>query len=58
MRYRPTGHIYVTKPLGGLYFPQLIIPTDELDLPNWKSTGNRSVMMLARRRTSNEPPPL
>lgn len=47
----PTGHIYVTKPGGALYFPQLAVPTGELDLPAWSPTGNRGVMMPTRRRT-------
>lgn len=47
----PTGHTYVTKPGGALYFPQLAIPTGELDLPEWTPAGNRGLMMPARRRT-------
>ncbi|WP_407695061.1 hypothetical protein [Mycolicibacter icosiumassiliensis] len=47
----PTGHTYVTKPGGALYFPQLATPTGELDLPAWSPTGNRGAMMPTRRRT-------
>ena len=47
----PTGHTYVTKPGGALYFPQLAVHTGELDLPTWSPTGNRGLMMPARRRT-------
>ncbi|PQM50397.1 HNH endonuclease signature motif containing protein [Mycolicibacter virginiensis] len=47
----PTGHTYVTKPGGALYFPQLANPTGELDLPEWSPTGSRGVMMPTRRRT-------
>lgn len=46
----PTGHTYVTKPGGALYFPQLAVPTGELDLPMWSPTGNRGLMMPARRQ--------
>lgn len=47
----PTGHTYVTKPGGALYFPQLAAPTGELNLPEWSPAGNRGLMMPTRRRT-------
>lgn len=47
----PTGHIYVTKPGGALYFPQLAAPTGELNLPAWSPVGNRGLMMPTRKRT-------
>jgi len=50
----PTGHTYVTKPGGALYFPQLAVPTGELDLPQWSPTGNRGLMMPTRRRTRDQ----
>ncbi|MEB3030668.1 hypothetical protein [[Mycobacterium] nativiensis] len=50
----PTGHTYVTEPGGALYFPQLAVPTGELDLPEWSPTGNRGVMMPTRRRTRDQ----
>lgn len=50
----PTGHTYVTKPGGALYFPQLAAPTGELVLPEWTPTGGRGVMMPTRRRTRDQ----
>ncbi len=50
----PTGHTYVTKPFGALFFPQLALPTGELDLPKWSPTGNRGLMMPTRRRSRAE----
>ncbi|MCV7384656.1 HNH endonuclease signature motif containing protein [Mycolicibacter longobardus] len=47
----PTGHTYVTTPNGALYFPQLAVPTGELNLPEWQPTGSRGLMMPTRRRT-------
>lgn len=47
----PTGHTYVTKPGGALYFPQLAIPTGELELPVWSPVGDRGLMMPTRKRT-------
>jgi Domain of unknown function (DUF222) len=49
----PTGHTYVTKPGGSLFFPQLAIPTGELVVP--ESSGppqtNHGLMMPTRKRT-------
>lgn len=50
----PTGHTYITKPGGALYFPQLAVPTGELDLPTWSPVGNRGLMMPTRRRTRTQ----
>lgn len=47
----PTGHTYVTKPAGALFFPQLARPTGELALPQWSPQGDRSLMMPTRVRT-------
>ncbi|OBG04447.1 HNH endonuclease signature motif containing protein [Mycolicibacter sinensis] len=47
----PTGHTYLTKPGGALYFPQLAVPTGELTLPEWSPAENRGLMMPTRRRT-------
>ncbi len=49
----PTGHTYVTKPSGALFFPGLAVPTGTLALPTARppSGGNRGLMMPARRRT-------
>lgn len=49
----PTGHTYITKPSGSIYFPQLALPAGELTLP--LRTGppdlNRGLMMPTRKRT-------
>jgi Domain of unknown function (DUF222) len=49
----PTGHTYVTKPGGALYFPALAIPTGTLSLPAWTppSRHHRGLMMPTRKRT-------
>jgi hypothetical protein len=52
----PTGHEYITKPAGSLYFPALAIPTGTLtpptDMP--PPERNRGLMMPLRRRTRAE----
>jgi hypothetical protein len=52
----PSGHIYITKPGGSLFFPVLGVPTGELKLPRWRlSPGDhRGLMMPSRRRTRTE----
>ena len=49
----PTGHSYTTKPGGAVLFPVLAVPTGTLALPTSTppDTGNRGLMMPARRRT-------
>ena len=49
----PTGHRYVTKPVGSLLFPALAVPTGALVLPTWTPPPeeNRGLMMPARRQT-------
>jgi hypothetical protein len=52
----PTGHEYITKPSGSLYFPALDIPAGTLTLPASMPLPkhNRGVMMPVRRRTRAE----
>jgi hypothetical protein len=52
----PTGHTYITKPGGSLFFPVLGVPTGELKLPRWRlSPGDhRGLMMPTWRRTRTE----
>ncbi len=49
----PTGHTYITKPGGSLFFPALAVPTGELILPTSAPppNANRTLMMPARRPT-------
>jgi hypothetical protein len=49
----PTGHTYITKPGGSLYFPALSIPTGTLTLPTFMPPPehNRGIMMPVRQRT-------
>ncbi|HTY31500.1 hypothetical protein [Mycobacterium sp.] len=49
----PSGHEYVTKPLGTLLFPALAVPTGALVLPkNTPTPGEfRGLMMPTRRQT-------
>jgi hypothetical protein len=49
----PTGHRYVTKPGGSLYFPALAAPTGALMVPTGTPPPdhNRGLMMPARRKT-------
>ncbi len=49
----PTGHTYVTKPGGSLFFPALGVPTATLGLPTGMPppANNRGLMMPARQRT-------
>jgi len=49
----PTGHTYVTKPGGSLFFPALAIPTGRLILPTDMPPmgANRELMMPVRRQT-------
>ncbi|HWS92229.1 MAG TPA: HNH endonuclease, partial [Mycobacterium sp.] len=49
----PTGHKYITKPVGSLLFPTLAVPTGALVLPtSMPPPGeNRGLMMPARRQT-------
>jgi Domain of unknown function (DUF222) len=49
----PTGHTYITKPGGSLFFPALAIPTGKLILPtSMPPPGhNRGLMTPARRQT-------
>jgi hypothetical protein len=49
----PTGHTYVTKPGGALFFPQLALPTGELALPECSTppAENRGLMMPTRKST-------
>jgi hypothetical protein len=51
-----TGHEYITKPAGSLYFPALAIPTGTLTLPTNMSPPQRNhgLMMPVRRRTRAE----
>lgn len=50
----PTGHTYVTKPFGALFFPQLAVPTGTLELPEWSPEGYRGLMMPTRHRSRAE----
>ncbi|MDV6974987.1 HNH endonuclease signature motif containing protein [Mycobacterium intracellulare] len=52
----PTGHTYITKPGGSLYFPALAVPTGTLTLPAVAPapSQNRGVMMPVRQRTRAE----
>jgi len=52
----PTGHVYITKPGGALFFPQLATPTAKLVLPEDipPSARNRSLMMPKRSRTRTQ----
>ena len=48
----PTGHTYVTKPGGALYFPALAVRTGKLMLPNQTPPQDRrGLMMPTRQRT-------
>ncbi len=49
----PTGHTYITKPGGSLFFPVLAVPTGTLALPTGMPPPgeNRGLMMPARRQT-------
>lgn len=49
----PSGHSYVTKPGGSLFFPQLAVPTAQLGLPTWTpaAEAHRGLMMPVRRRS-------
>jgi len=49
----PTGHRYITKPAGALFFPQFAAPTAKLKLPrpNRKSKPRHGLMMPTRPRT-------
>jgi hypothetical protein len=49
----PTGHTYITKPGGSLFFPALSVPTGKLILPTSMPPPeqNRTLMMPARRQT-------
>ena len=49
----PTGHEYITKPGGALFFPALAVPTGALVLPTSTPPPqhNRALMMPARRQT-------
>jgi 5-methylcytosine-specific restriction endonuclease McrA len=49
----PTGHTYLTKPSGALFFPALAVPTGALVLPTRMPPPgeNRGLMMPARRQT-------
>jgi hypothetical protein len=52
----PSGRVYVTKPCGALFFPQLAEPTADLnvDVHQGGSTVGRTLMMPTRRRTRAE----
>lgn len=52
----PSGQTYVTKALGGLYFPALSVPTGALPPPAAQPppAGDRGVMMPVRRRTRGQ----
>jgi Domain of unknown function (DUF222) len=52
----PTGHAYITKPGGSLFFPALAVPTGTLILPTSMPPpgANRGLMMPARRQTRAE----
>ncbi len=49
----PTGHTYITKPGGSLFFPQLASPTGELVIPESSGppSATRGVMMPTRKRS-------
>jgi hypothetical protein len=49
----PTGHEYITKPIGSLFFPALAVPTGALVVPTGMPPPgeNRGLMMPARRQT-------
>ena len=52
----PTGQTYTTSPGSRLLFPALCLPTGELPAVStqYRSTGNRGVMMPKRRRTREQ----
>lgn len=52
----PTGQTYTTRPGSRLLFPALCLPTGELPSApaNYRSLGDRGVMMPARRRTRQQ----
>ena len=48
----PSGRMHTTKPFGAMLFPQLGVPTGELDLPDSPPPGeNRGLKMPKRKRT-------
>jgi hypothetical protein len=49
----PTGHTYITKPGGSLFFPALAVPTGEPPSPPpmTEPHPNRTAMMPKRKRT-------
>jgi hypothetical protein len=49
----PTGHTYITKPVGALYFPALAVPTGALIQPTFvpPSEHHRGLNMPTRQRT-------
>jgi hypothetical protein len=49
----PSGHTYITKPGGSLFFPALAVPTGRLILPTDMPPlgANRGLMMPARWQT-------
>ena len=48
----PRGRLYVTKPTGAQFFPQLATPTETLSLPNSPPPSpHRTLAMPKRRRT-------
>ena len=47
-----SGRVHTTKPFGAMLFPQLGLPTGELDLPDSPPPGeNRGLKMPKRKRT-------
>jgi Domain of unknown function (DUF222) len=51
----PTGHTYVTEPLGGMLFSALAEPTGELPIPTFDQPApNRDVMMPRRKQTREQ----
>ncbi|MCV7228280.1 HNH endonuclease signature motif containing protein [Mycolicibacterium komossense] len=51
----PTGHVWITKPGGALFFPQLAEPTGKLVVPtDVPPTSSGTLMMPTRDRTRAE----
>ena len=51
----PRGRLYVTKPAGARFFPQLATPTETLQLPNSPRPGpHRELAMPKRQRTRTQ----
>ena len=51
----PTGHTYITEPLGGMLFPTLKVSTGELPVSTLdEPSPDRGVMMPRRKQTREQ----